>query len=438
MTSAARSLFDSLSGARDMCNRRTGLILLLSLWLVAPQLGMALEAHDSIVVEWSGTTMGDIAYQIKVVAPSNQSVDEAERHVTAVLQRLNAAMSTYIPDSEVSRFNDSPTTEWFPVSSETAIVVAKSLEVSRHSDGAFDISVKPLVELWNFGAGRKDFLIPKDVDVERGRARIGYEKLFAQLEPPMIRKSQADLQIDLSAIAKGFIVDAVSRKLTELGFVNHFVEIGGEVMAHGIKPQGQPWRVGIERPHEVKREIQKIVGLLDQGMATSGDYRNFAIVDGTRYSHTIDPKTGRPVTHDLASATIVADDCMTADAIATAVLVLGQERGLELCKKLNVQLFGLVRKGDSFVEFATPGFQTLEPNSPANVAANPIWPVFVGSLVFFLLAVGGLLIGVLFSNKPIRGSCGGIGAVTGESSECNLCGNGPEQCVDKNTQANSS
>jgi thiamine biosynthesis lipoprotein len=409
-------------------------ILLVLCWLQTSTSAFAFVPTDEIV-EWSGTTMGDIGYKVIVVNPTSATVDNAEQRVSAVLQRLDAAMSTYQPESEVSRFNNSLSIDWFPVCRETALVVAKSLEISRHSEGAFDITVKPLVELWNFGAGRGEFAIPDDAIIDAKRTQVGFEKLQVQLEPPMIRKSQPDVQIDLSAIAKGFIVDEVSRTLLELGFNDHFVEIGGEVVSRGYKPQDRPWRVGIERPVEEAREIQIVLQLANRAVATSGDYRNFAIVDGRRYSHAIDPKTGRPVLNNMASATIIAEDCMTADAIATAVMVLGQERGTELCKTLNVEWYGLVRSNGTFVEFLSPGFQAIVAVPVDSEATNSIWPVLVGSLVFFLLAVGGLLLGVLFANKPIRGSCGGMSAITGDESSCNLCGNGAEDCVSSSTTA---
>lgn len=381
-------------------------------------------------VEWGGLTMGPITYKVIVVASPQLEVEPLKSQVSATLERINSRMSTYQPESEVSRFNRSDNVDWFEVSDETARVVARAQELSRDSDGAFDITVKPLVELWNFGAGRGEFKLPGEAKIREVKEAIGWEKLEVRLQPAGLRKSDPRLQIDLSAIAKGYAVDAVATDLLAAGVDNFFVEIGGEALARGAKPGGVAWRVGIERPQEVGQAVQRVVELTNRAIATSGDYRNFAMVDGQRYSHEIDPATGWPVRNQLASATILAADCMTADGLATAVMVLGPERARELLARYQAEAFYLQRVGAGFEEVASAGFPA-PPLSEA-VETGPLsnlLPVFLATLGLFLLAVTGLLVGVLFSNKPLRGSCGGMSAATGESGSCGLCGGQPADCT---------
>lgn len=389
----------------------------------------AQENSAGELAEWDGQTMGPITYKVIVVAQAKQDLAGVQQQVTETLERINSRMSTYQPDSEVTRFNRSESTEWFEVSEETSRVVQRAQELSRDSDGAFDITVKPLVELWNFGAGRGDFKLPEEQVIQSIREQIGWQKLEVRLDPPSLRKSDARIQIDLSAIAKGYAVDAVAANLETAGFKNFFVEIGGEAFARGRKPDGATWRVGVERPQDIGQSVQRVVELQDRAIATSGDYRNFAIVDGQRYSHEIDPATGWPIRNQIASASIIAPDCMTADGLATAVMVLGPRKSESLLEKYGAEVYYLERTDKGFAELASQGF----PAPPADATVGPLanfLPVFLGTLLLFVLAVVGLLSGVLLNNKPLKGSCGGMSAATGESSSCGLCGGQTADCPD--------
>ena len=421
--------------AKDLIGRLTLQAACLLAFLIGSgaQIGLtraeAQENPSGILAEWTGKTMGPITYKVIVVADSKQDLAGIQRQVTETLERINSRMSTYQPDSEVTRFNRSESKEWFEVSDETARVVQRAQEISRDSGGAFDITVKPLVELWNFGAGRGDFKLPEEQVILSIREQIGWQKLEVRLDPPTLRKSDARIQIDLSAIAKGYAVDAVASNLEAAGFKNYFVEIGGEAVARGRKPAGASWRVGVERPQDIGQSVQRVVELQDRAIATSGDYRNFAIVDGQRYSHEIDPETGRPIRNQLASASILASDCMTADGLATAVMVLGPRKSESLLEKYGAEVYYLERTEKGFAELASQGF----PAPPADPAAGPLanfLPVFLGTLLLFVLAVVGLLSGVLLNNKPLKGSCGGMSAATGESSSCGLCGGQTADCPD--------
>jgi len=275
------------------------------------------------------------------------------------LGRINSLMSTYDPDSEISRFNDSGSTDWFSVSPETAHVVALAEEISRLSNGAFDITVGPLVDLWGFGPRPRKERRPTDSEVAEVRKRVGYEHLQVRLTPAALRKDIPDLRIDLSAIAKGYAVDELAAILSAKGCMDMVVEIGGEMVVKGRNPDGRPWRIAVEKPVPGQRALDKIFHLNDTGMATSGDYRNFFIEDGQRYGHTIDPATGRPVRHKLASVTVLAPTCAKADALATALMALGDERALELCRREKIAAYLLLHQGDGTKAVMTDSFKPL-------------------------------------------------------------------------------
>ena len=327
---------------------------------------------SSDLIEIHGQTMGT-TYMVKMVKPerpganlqggtpdSGEMTRQVSAGIEALLKEVNQQMSTWLEDSEISRFNQYQGNEWFEVSADTARVIAEALRVSKKSGGAFDITVGPLVNLWGFGPGKTGEQIPAEEQIEKVMAETGYEKLSVRLSPPAIRKDLPGLYCDLSAIAKGFGVDRVAEYLDAAGFSHYLVEIGGEVRAKGIRPDRQPWRVGIATPGPgASSPYQKIIRLRDISMATSGDYFNYFEKDGVRYSHTIDPTTGKPITHKLASVTVIHESCMTADAMATAIDVLGPEKGYELALKENLPVFMIVRGEHGFVEEMTPRFQEI-------------------------------------------------------------------------------
>ncbi len=212
-------------------------------------------------------------------------------------------------------------------------VFTKSMEISRETDGAFDITVAPLVNAWGFGF--KNETRPTPLQVDSQLQIVGYKKV--RLEGNKVIKRDPRMMLDCSAIAKGYGVDVVARYLRSLGIRNFMVEIGGEVVTSGVNPQRLPWRVGVVKPSEdslnVNNELQTILNVTDKAMATSGNYRNFYYKNGKRFAHTIDPKTGSPVQHSLLSATVLADECAVADAYATSFMVMGLERAKKLLER---------------------------------------------------------------------------------------------------------
>ena len=310
------------------------------------------------VLEIAGPTMGT-NYRILVV---EAGLDESGQQdlgaaIAESLQAVNASMSTYIPDSEISRFNAHQSSEPFPISVGFVAVLEEAQAISLATEGAFDATVGPLVNLWGFGPDSA----PEEVDEEAvaaARERVGFQHLT--LNEGQLSKAVPDQVVDLSAIAKGWGVDQLVSLLEERGHGHFMAEIGGEVATRGTNPAGESWKLGIEKPVVGERDVHSIVGLNNQAMATSGDYRNFIGEGAERRSHTIDPRTGRPVTHQLASVSVVASSCTLADGWATALTVLGPEEGLKLAEAQGLAAFFLVREPDgSFSESATSAFDRL-------------------------------------------------------------------------------
>lgn len=323
---------------------------------------------------WSltGPTMGT-RYAVSIVGGEQSDAEALQAKIDKRLAEVNRRMSTYDPESELSRFNGSDSTEWFAVSEETASVVEAALELAEASGGAYDPTVGPLVNLWGFGPGKRRGRPPRGEEIAAARATVGHGLVEARLEEPALRKSEPGVYVDLSSIAKGHGVDALAGLLETAGAEAFMVEIGGEIRTRGRKPGDRPWRIGVERvdtsfPVPVAgRPLQRVVPLVDRSMATSGDYRNYFEHDGVRYSHTLDPTTGRPVTHDLATVTVVADSCRQADGLATVLLVLGPTAGYDWAVEHGVAaLFVRRTPADELAEQATPAWEETiaEPPQP--------------------------------------------------------------------------
>jgi thiamine biosynthesis lipoprotein len=232
-------------------------------------------------------------------------------------------------------------------------VIEQALVISELTDGAFDITVGPIVNLWGFGPGPEPENIPDDIQINTVLQNVGYHYLQTRHDPPSIQKKRSDLYIDLSGIAKGYAVDVLAEYLEGLGISNYLVEIGGELRANGNNPDSNYWRIGIEKPITNGRMLQRVIMLDNTSMATSGDYRNYVENDNIRYSHTIDPNTGRPISHRLASVTVIASSAMYTDALATALMVLGPEKGYHLAEDNNIAALFIVKTDDGFAELYT-------------------------------------------------------------------------------------
>ena len=301
------------------------------------------------VVAFSGRTMGT-AYHITAHGLSGGTTPETLIHaVDSVLNDINNKMSMYMQDSELSRFNVHISSEPFAVSAETAEVFRISQQVSEISGGAFDITIGPLVRAWGFGP-EKISHNPDDTTVAALRRQVAWNLVEVQ-DNNMLVKKCPHLNCDLSAVAKGYGVDKTAEALDLLDIENYLVEVGGEVRTKGVNSDGQPWRIAIEKPMDEGQQPQRVVELSGMSLATSGDYRIFRVENEKRISHTIDPRTGHPVTNNLASASVIHPSCTWADAYATVLSTLGYEEGHIFAQQKHLAAYLMVRKTDS--EFDT-------------------------------------------------------------------------------------
>ncbi len=338
------------------------------LWLADPPL-----EEETLVI--TGETMGT-TYSMRIAGEglTRSLRARVEAETRRRLEEVDGWMSNWNPGSEVSRFNAHRSTEPFDVSYETAQLVAFAVEVSKWSGGAFDVTVAPLVALWGFGNAARLGAPPTQEEIDALAEEIGPRLIrIGRGNPEMggfLRKESPDVTVDLSAVAKGFGVDHLAAGLLELGREDFLVEIGGEVLAVGERPGGGPWRVAVEKPLDDARRIQAVVELRDQAMATSGDYRIFYFEDGRRISHTIDPRTGRPVEAGPASASVVAASATLADAWATTLMVMGEE-GLALTESEGVGAMILLREADgSFTTKSNALFPPLADGKGATAGAE--------------------------------------------------------------------
>ncbi|MEX0605888.1 MAG: FAD:protein FMN transferase [Marinobacter sp.] len=329
--------------------------------VIAALAGCSFESEKKIW-EITGPVFGT-EYHIKVVLTEDtEQLDTLAGGISAVLESVDASMSTWREDSELSRFNHvEDQSNWFEVSGPLYTVLATATEVSDFSGGAFDITIGPVVNLWGFGPEARPEQVP-DADLLQQRLNeVGYEKLQLRAEPPAI-KVDSKQTLDLSAIAKGYAVDAVAEFLTDSGVEAYLVEIGGEVRVSGRKPGQEAWRLAIEEPVFGRREVNRVVALESNAMATSGDYRNYYESAGQRFSHTIDPDNGRPISHNLASVTVITETAMRADALATAFNVMGYDRARELAIRENMAVYFIIRAESGFKSHYTPAFSSYLAN----------------------------------------------------------------------------
>ena len=334
-----------------------GIVCVLALAACAP-----LRQRDAPVV-LHGPTMGT-TWTVKLVVPAGRDTGELQRVVQEEVDRVVAQMSTYEADSDLSRYNRAPAGTWQALPPEFFGVLAYALDLARDTGGAYDPTVGPLVNAWGFGPGAHAHRVPSDADIDAARARVGWQRV--KLDPATRRVFQpGGSYIDLSSVAKGFGTDQVARRLEREGVTDFLIDISGELRAHGRRPDGGDWQVGIEKPGaatgaaESVDEIARVVTLRDRAIATSGDYRHFFEDGGRFYSHHIDPRSGRPVEHRIASVTTIADDCMHADSIGTALMVLGPERGMAWARERGLAVLMILHDGERFVERTTPAFDAV-------------------------------------------------------------------------------
>ncbi|WP_300316863.1 FAD:protein FMN transferase [Idiomarina sp.] len=285
------------------------------------------------------------------------SADKIQTKVDTVLERVNAQMSTYDPNSELSQFNQLESTEPVVISRDLERVVSRALDIARETNGALDITVGPLVNLWGFGPNGKPEQQPTAEELLAISEKVGYEKL--SVSNHQLIKAHPAMYVDLSTIAKGYGVDKVGNLMDQLGIKQYLIEIGGEILAKGGKPADEDWKLAIEKPISTERAVQEIVELKEGALATSGDYRNYFEENGRRYSHIIDPATAEPIQHNLVSVSVFADDAMSADAYATALLVMGTEKAKAFADANQLAVMLIYKTDEGFEEYTSQWFKPL-------------------------------------------------------------------------------
>lgn len=319
------------------------------IWLVILIVGCQ-KTSDYILI--NGFTMGT-SYQVTLDDPQKKAVD-IHQQIESELRLINQQMSTYIDDSNLSLFNQINSTECQTLPPAVIEVIANAREVSIQTKGKFDVTLSPLIEEWGFDKRQTNNQVPTEQRISELLAKTGYDKLTIQSD--CVQKSIAALSVNLSAIAKGYGVDRVAQIVEQNGIENYLVEIGGETASKGINPSSKPWRLAVEAPVQ-QRQIQQVFSPLNKGVATSGDYRNYFEKDGIRYSHTIDPTTGKPITHNLASITVLHQQTMLADAYATAFMVMGEVDSLEFANQRNIPVYLIVKTDTGFETIANDAFK---------------------------------------------------------------------------------
>lgn len=406
--------------------RSTATVLILATVLT---FGTDCSATEDVAdrLQLRGSTMGTY-YSVVIDSPGD--VDEADlrQQIEQRLKQINDQMSTWDSESEISRFNQSTSTDWFQVSTEFATVVTEADRIFRLTDGYFDPTVAPLIDLWGFGDQRKR-TVPADPAIRQALQQIGMDKLHVRLDPPALKKDLPELQLNLSAIAKGYGVDAIALLLQDNDLPSFIVDIGGETRAGSAKATGAKWRLGVESIDG--KGVSRILELASQSVATSGDYRNNFTVDGVRYSHAIDPTTGRPVQNPPASVSVVSDECMTADALATALMVMPTAQAKALAESEQLSIFlQYADDDDQSGNVATGMF--LEASAPAATQKSSAnWFPFVAAAVIFLVAVAGMAVGTMVQNRALKGSCGGLASMPGSEGKsiCELCTIPKDECT---------
>lgn len=316
-------------------------------------------------VTLEGETMGT-TYTVKYLSDGLDlpKPEIMQTQIDNILQEVNRQMSTYRPDSEISRFNQMRETgRPLKISKDFADVTAEALRLNRITEGALDVTVGPLVNLWGFGPDKAVTYSPGKAEIEQAAQAVGMDKivLSADGQSATLAKTQAGVYLDLSAIAKGFGVDKVARHLEKSGIRNYLVEIGGELHGKGRNASGQAWRVGIEQPNRTQGSgTQIIVPLDNRSLATSGDYRNFHLdKDGKRLSHIINPQTRAPIRHKLASVSVIADTAVTADGLSTGLFVLGEEKALAIAEQHGLAVFLIIYDNKGYKTEMSSAFKKL-------------------------------------------------------------------------------
>ena len=306
-------------------------------------------AAEHPMLEIHGRTMGTF-YGVKVVGDFPGGQQALQTQVDSLLKHYNDEISTYDPNSSLSKFNQQQTTAPFPVSQDMADIVISAVRVGQRTQGVLDVTVGPLVNLWGFGPDKRPVKIPTDAQITAARQRVGIQRLHVDVsaDHAELRKDIPNMYVDLSTVGEGFGADKIAEFLESRGVHNYLVEIAGASRSRGVNAKGEPWKLAIQKPTDELDEVQAIVKPDGRAISTSGSYRNYYELNGQRYSHIIDPATGKPITHRLVSATVITPTALEADGLDTALMVMGPEKAMAFAKQQHLAVYLVIKTDKGF------------------------------------------------------------------------------------------
>ncbi|MFU0968388.1 FAD:protein FMN transferase ApbE [Kluyvera ascorbata] len=307
-----------------------------------------------------GKTMGTF-WRVSVVGIDNARADQLRQKVQQQLDADDQLLSTWKNDSALMRFNHSSSLTPWPVNEAMADIVTESLRIGYKTQGAMDITVGPLVNLWGFGPDKQPVKTPTQAQIDAAKARTGlaFLSVINRSGRQYLQKSIPDLFVDLSTVGEGYAADHLARLMTEEGISRYLVSVGGALVSRGMNADGQPWRVAIQKPTDRENAVQAIVDINGHGISTSGSYRNYYELDGQRISHVIDPQTGRPITHKLVSVTVIAPTALEADGWDTGLMVLGPQKAQQVVREQGLAVYMIMKEGDGFTSWMSPQFEAF-------------------------------------------------------------------------------
>ena len=311
-------------------------------------------------IDIEGKTMGTF-YSVKISGDIDENKQQLQQEIDALLEQANDDISTYRPNSVLSRFNQNRSSEPQPIPRGMADIILMAQRIGRDTAGAMDITVGPLVNLWGFGPDKRAVKIPQQQQIDAAKQNTGLQhlKLLSDHHGEWLQKALPEMYVDLSTLGEGYGVDQLVRLMARKGITNYLVSVGGAVSTRGVNGQGKPWRVAIQKPTDRENAVQAMVDLQGYGISTSGSYRNYFEQDGQRYSHVIDPSTGRPINHRLVSATVIAPTALEADGWDTGLMVLGTEKALKLAEEKGLAVYLITKTDDGFSAVMTPQFKAF-------------------------------------------------------------------------------
>lgn len=307
-----------------------------------------------------GKTMGTL-WRVSVVGVDSAQAEKLRTRIQAQLDADDRLLSTYKNDSALMRFNHSQSLSPWPVSEAMADIVTTALRIGKKTDGAIDITVGPLVNLWGFGPDKQPLKVPTQAQIEAAKAKTGLQHLTVidQAQQQYLQKDLPDLYVDLSTVGEGYAADHLARLMEQEGIARYLVSVGGALNSRGMNAEGRPWRVAIQKPTDRENAVQAVVDINGHGISTSGSYRNYYELDGKRLSHVIDPQTGRPITHNLVSVTVIAPTALEADGWDTGLMVLGAEKAKEVVRQEGLATYMITKEGEGFKTWMSPQFASF-------------------------------------------------------------------------------